>query len=69
MTSRFLFGSKNFCKLFSVFFEKSWFCTDKIESNHLVDAGCSASCTTVVGDVGVAELEELVDKLGTTIGT
>ena len=68
MTSRFLFGSKNFCKLFSVFLRSLGF-AQKIESNHLVDAGCSASCTTVVGDVGVAELEELVDKLGTTIGT
>ena len=39
----------------------------------LVDAGCNvrttASCNTDVGDVGVAELEELVDKPGTTIGT
>ena len=26
------------------------------------------SCNTDVGDVGVAELEELVDKPGTTIG-
>ena len=38
----------------------------------LVDAGCSvgitASCGTDVGDVGVAELEEPVDKPG-TIGT
>ena len=39
----------------------------------LVDVGCKcwnyASCGTDVGDVGVAELEELVDKAGTTIGT
>ena len=39
----------------------------------LVDAGCNvgitASCNTDVGDVGVAELEELVDKPRTTIGT
>ena len=28
----------------------------------LVDAGCSAFCNTDVGDVGVAELQELVDK-------
>ena len=38
----------------------------------LVDAGCNvgitASCKTDVGDVGVAEIEELVDKSGTTIG-
>ena len=38
----------------------------------LVDAGCNegiaASCGTDVGDVGVVELEELVDKPGTTIG-
>ena len=27
------------------------------------------SCKTDVGDVGVAELEELVDKPGATIGT
>ena len=36
----------------------------------LVDAGCNeettASCNTGVGDVGVAELEGLVDKPGTT---
>ena len=39
----------------------------------LVDAGCNvgitASCNTDVGDLGVAEIEELVDKPGTTIGT
>ena len=39
----------------------------------LVDAGCNvgiiASCNTDVGDVGIAELEELVEKPGTTIGT
>ena len=39
----------------------------------LVDARCNvgsaASCDTDVGDVGVAELEKLVDKPGTTIGT
>ena len=39
----------------------------------LADAGCNegstASCNTVVGDVGVAELEEPVDEPGTTIGT
>ena len=39
----------------------------------LVDAGCNvritASCNTDVGDVSVAELEELVDKPGTTIST
>ena len=39
----------------------------------LVDAGCNAgttaSCNTHVGDAGVAELEELVDKPGATIGT
>ena len=39
----------------------------------LVDAGCNvgitASCNTDVGDVGVVELEEPVDKPGTTIGT
>ena len=39
----------------------------------LVDAGCNvgttASCNTDVEDVGVAELKELVDKPGTTIGT
>ena len=38
----------------------------------LIDAGCNvattASCNTDVGDVGLAELEELVDKPGTTIG-
>ena len=39
----------------------------------LVDAGCivgtTASCGTDAGDVGVAELEEPVDKPGSTIGT
>ena len=40
-----------------------------LELSLLVDAGCSASCNADVGDVGVAELEELVDKRGTTIGT
>ena len=39
----------------------------------LVDAECivgiTASCGTEVKDVGVAELEEPVDKPGTTIGT
>ena len=39
----------------------------------LVDAGCcvgiKASCGKAVGDVGVAELEEPVDRPGTTIGT
>ena len=44
-----------------------------LELSFLVDAGCNvgitASCNTDVGDVGVAELEELVDKPGTTIGT
>ena len=39
----------------------------------LDDAGCNfgitASCGTDVGDVGAAELEELVDKPSTTIGT
>ena len=34
----------------------------------LVDAGCSAFCNTDVGDVGVAELQELVDKPRATIG-
>ena len=38
-----------------------------------VDAGCNvgitASCGIDVGDVGVAELEDPVDKPGTTIGT
>ena len=39
----------------------------------LVDAGCcvgiTASCDKDVGDAGVAELEEPVDRPGTTIGT
>ena len=39
----------------------------------LVNAGCNvrttASCDTDVGDVGVAVLDELVDKPGTTSGT
>ena len=39
----------------------------------LVDVRCcvgtTASCDNDVGDVGVAELEEPVDKPGTTIGT
>ena len=39
----------------------------------LVNAGCNvrttASCDTDVGDVGVAVLDELVDKPGTTCGT
>ena len=39
----------------------------------LDDAGCdvgiTASCGTDVGDVCVAELEEPVDKPGTTVGT
>ena len=39
----------------------------------LVDAGCiaeiTASCGTDVGDVGVAGLEEIVDRPGTTKGT
>ena len=39
----------------------------------LVDAGCcvgiTASCDDDVGDVGEDELEELVDRPGTTIGT
>ena len=39
----------------------------------LVDAGCcvgtTPSCDNDVGDAGVAELEEPVDKPGTTIGT
>ena len=39
----------------------------------LVDAGCcvgiTASCDKDVGDVGAAELEEPVDRPGTTIGT
>ena len=39
----------------------------------LVDAGCNAgitaSCGEDVGDVGVTELAELVDRPGTTIGT
>ena len=39
----------------------------------LVDAECNvgtiASCSTYVGDVSVAELEELVDKPRTSIGT
>ena len=39
----------------------------------LVDVGCNvgttASCNTDVGDAGVAELEEPVDRPGTTIGT
>ena len=39
----------------------------------LVDAGCCAgttpSCDNHVGDVGVAELEEPVDKPETTVGT
>ena len=39
----------------------------------LVDAGCCVgttdSCNTDVGVVGAAELEEPVDKPGTTIGT
>ena len=39
----------------------------------LVDAGCNvgitSSCGTDVGDVGVAGLEEPVDKPGTTICT
>ena len=39
-----------------------------LELSLIVDAGCSVSCNTGVGDVG-AELEELVDKPGTTIGT
>ena len=45
-----------------------------LELSLLVDAGCyvgtTASCNTDdVGDVGVAELEELVNEPGTTIGT
>ena len=43
-----------------------------LELSLLVDAGCNvgttASCNTDVGDVGVAELGELVDKPRTTIG-
>ena len=39
----------------------------------LVDAGCcvgiTASCRKDVGDTGVAELEEPVERPGTTIGT
>ena len=39
----------------------------------LVDAGCcvgvTASCDADVGEVSEAELEEPVDKPGTTIGT
>ena len=39
----------------------------------LVDAGCNvgitSSCNSDVGDVGVAGLEELVDKPGTTISS
>ena len=41
--------------------------------SFLVDAGCNvgttASCNTDVGDLGVAELEELVDKPRTMLGT
>ena len=40
-----------------------------LELSLLVDAGCSATCNTDIGDAGAAELEELVDKPGTTIGT
>ena len=42
-------------------------------SQHLSDAGCCAgitnSCDEDVGDVGEDELEELVDRPRTTIGT
>ena len=40
-----------------------------LELSLLVDAGCSASCDEDVDDVGEDELEELVDRPGTTIGT
>ena len=47
--------------------------TVQIVHSLLVDAGCNvrttASCGTDIGDVGVAELEEPVNKPGTTIGT
>ena len=33
------------------------------------NVGATASCDTDVGDVGITELEEPVDKPGTTIGT
>ena len=43
-----------------------------LELSLLVDAGCrvgiTASCGNDVGDVGVAEIEEPVDRPGTTIG-
>ena len=35
-----------------------------IAPSLLVDAGCSASCNTDAEYVGVAELEEIVDKPG-----
>ena len=58
---------------FVLFFGFCWFMATGLhavllELSLLVDAWCSASCNTDVGDVGVAELEELVDKPGTTIG-
>ena len=40
-----------------------------LELSLLVDAGCSASRNTDVGDVGVAELEKLVDWPGITKGS
>ena len=40
-----------------------------LELSLLVDAGCSASCNTDVGDAGAAEFEELADEPRTKIGT
>ncbi len=47
-------------------------CTSSLILSLLVDAGCSvgvtASCDEDAGDVGEDELEELVDRPGTTNG-
>ena len=42
--------------------------TVALELSLLVDAECSASCNTDDGDAGVDELQELLEKPGTTIG-
>ena len=48
-------------------------CTSSLILSLLVDAGCSVgvtvSCDEDVGDEGEGELEELVDRPGTTKGT
>ena len=45
-------------------------CTVPLVLSLLVDAGCNVGvAASDVGDVGIVELEELVDKPGTTMGT